>query len=58
MVTTKLGAYPHTDDGVEARRIYHKLRSKSNESFDVHCKSRLRGARSRFPPEGSATTMP
>ncbi len=27
LVTTKYGRYPHTDDGVEVRRIFHKLRS-------------------------------
>jgi DDE family transposase len=27
LVTTRRGAYPHTDDGVELRRIFHKLRS-------------------------------
>ena len=26
LITTKRGAYPHTDDGVEVRRIFHKLR--------------------------------
>ena len=34
------GAYAHTDDGVEVRRIFHKLRSIVNEHFksifDVH----------------------
>src|ERR671916_1016872 len=33
LVTTKRGAYPHTDDGVEVRRIFHKLRSMANENF-------------------------
>ena len=27
LVTTKRGPYPHTDDGVEVRRIFHQLRS-------------------------------
>ena len=27
LVTTKYGRYPHTDDGVEVRRVFHKLRS-------------------------------
>jgi hypothetical protein len=26
LVTSKRGAYPHTDSGVEVRRIFHKLR--------------------------------
>jgi hypothetical protein len=27
LVTTKYGSYPHTDDGMEARHLFHKLRS-------------------------------
>ena len=27
LVTTRYGAYPHTDSGVEVRRIFHKLPS-------------------------------
>ena len=33
LVTTKRGTYPHTDDGVEVSRIFHKLRSMANENF-------------------------
>jgi hypothetical protein len=36
LVTTERGAYPHTDDGVEVRRIFHKLRSVANENFNEH----------------------
>jgi len=39
LVTTKGGAYPHTDDGVEVRRIFHKLRSMANENFNEHFKA-------------------
>jgi hypothetical protein len=39
LVTTKRGAYPHTDDGVEVRRIFHKLRSVTNENFNEHFKA-------------------
>ena len=39
MVTTKRGAYPHTDDGVELRRIFHKLRTMANENFNEHFKA-------------------
>jgi Transposase DDE domain len=39
LVTTKRGAYPHTDDGVELRRIFHKLRSIANENFNEHFKA-------------------
>ena len=33
LVTTQYGRYPHTDDGVEVRRIFHKLRSIAMENF-------------------------
>jgi hypothetical protein len=39
LVTSKRGAYPHTDSGVEVRRIFHKLRSLANENFNEHFKS-------------------
>ncbi len=39
LVTTKRGAYPHTDEGVEVRRIFHKLRSVANENFNEHFKA-------------------
>lgn len=34
LVTTKYGRYPHTDDGVEVRRTFHKLRSVAMENFN------------------------
>ncbi len=39
LVTSKRGAYPHTDCGVEVRRIFHKLRTLANENFNEHFKS-------------------
>jgi len=39
LVASKRGAYPHTDDGVELRRIFHKLRSMGNENFNEHFKA-------------------
>ena len=39
LVTSKRGAYPHTDAGVEVRRVFHKLRSLANENFNEHFKS-------------------
>jgi plasmid stabilization system protein ParE len=39
LVTSPRGAYPHTDPGVEVRRIFHKLRSLANENFNEHFKS-------------------
>ena len=38
LVATKYGRYPHTDDGVEVRCIFHKLRSLSIENFNEHFK--------------------
>jgi hypothetical protein len=35
LVTTKYGPYPHTDPGVEVRRIFHKLRSPSKISTSI-----------------------
>jgi hypothetical protein len=34
LITTHRGAYPHTDPGVDVRRIFHKLRSKAIEPFN------------------------
>jgi hypothetical protein len=34
LVTTRRGRYPHTDDGVEVRRIFHELRSRAIENFN------------------------
>lgn len=31
--------YPHSDDGVEVRRVFHKLRSVAIENFNEHFKS-------------------
>jgi hypothetical protein len=34
LVATRRGAYPHTDGGVEVRRIFHALRSRAIENFN------------------------
>ena len=34
LVTTRRGAYPHTDGGVEVRRIFHELRSPAIENLN------------------------
>jgi Transposase DDE domain len=34
LVATQRGAYPHTDDGVEVRRVFHQLRSHAIENFN------------------------
>jgi hypothetical protein len=38
LVTTRPGRYPHTDAGVEVRRIFHKLRSATIENFNEQFK--------------------
>jgi hypothetical protein len=35
LVATRRGKYPHSDPGVEVRRIFHKLRSKAIEPFNA-----------------------
>jgi hypothetical protein len=39
LITTKRGAYPHTDDGVEVRRLFHQLRSHAIENFNGQFKA-------------------
>lgn len=34
LVTTRRGKHPHTDGGVEVRRIFHRLRSQTIEPFN------------------------
>lgn len=38
LVTTRYGPHPHTDDGVEVRRVFHKLRSLAIENFNEQFK--------------------
>jgi hypothetical protein len=35
LVTSKRGPYPHTDPGVEVRRVFHELRTLANENFTM-----------------------
>jgi hypothetical protein len=39
LVASRRGPYPHTDGGVEVRRIFHKLRSLALENLNEHVKS-------------------
>ncbi len=39
LVATRRGIYPHTDDGVDVRRLFHKLRSQAIEPFNNLFKS-------------------
>jgi hypothetical protein len=56
LVTTQYGAYPHTDDGVEVRRIFHKLRSLAIENFNEHFKTIFDG-HGQVPTKGEANTQ-
>jgi hypothetical protein len=38
LVATQYGRYPHSDDGVEVRRLFHKLRSVTIENFNEQFK--------------------
>ncbi len=54
-VTTQYGRYPHTDDGVEVRRIFHKLRSIAMENFNEHFKGIFDG-HGQVPTKGLIAT--
>jgi Transposase DDE domain len=56
LVTTKRGSYPHADDGVEVRRIFHKLRSMANENFNEHFKA-IFEVRGQVPTKGLVNTQ-
>ena len=55
LVTTQRGAYPHRDDGVEVRRVFHKLRSVANENFNGQFKAIFNG-HDRVPTKGWRAT--
>jgi hypothetical protein len=55
LVTSQYGPYPHTDDGVEVRRIFHKLRSLAIENFNEHFKGIFDG-HGQVPTKGLANT--
>jgi hypothetical protein len=56
LVTTTYGRYPHTDDGVEVRRIFHKLRSRAMENFNEHFKGIFDG-HGQVPTKGLLATQ-
>ncbi|MGH2598130.1 MAG: transposase [Dehalococcoidia bacterium] len=39
LVASQRGPYPHTDDGVEVRRVFHQLRSHTIENFNGQFKA-------------------
>jgi len=49
------GAYPHTDPGVEVRRIFHELRSRAIENFNGQFKSIFDG-HGQVPTKGLINT--
>ncbi len=55
LVASKRGAYPHTDCGVEVRRIFHKLRSLANENFNEHFKA-IFDVHGQVPTKGRVNT--
>jgi hypothetical protein len=56
LVTTQYGPYPHTDPGVEVRRIFHKLRSVAIENFNEHFKGIFDG-HGQVPTKGLLNTQ-
>ena len=56
LVATRRGAYPHTDDGVEVRRVFHKLRSLAIESFNGQFKG-IFDAHGSVPTRGLVRTQ-
>ena len=56
LVSTEYGAYPHVDQGVEVRRIFHKLRSLAIENFNEHFKGIFDG-HGQVPTKGLINTQ-
>jgi len=56
LITTRLGPYPHTDGGVEVRRVFHKLRSLAMENFNEHLKG-IFGVHGSVPTKGLRNTQ-
>jgi hypothetical protein len=55
LVTSQYGPYPHTSDGVEVRRGFHKLRSRTIENFNEHFKGIFDG-HGQVPTKGLINT--
>jgi hypothetical protein len=56
LVTSKRGAYPHQDDGVEVRRLFHQLRSHSIENFNEQFKA-IFDTHGQVPTRGLVATQ-
>jgi hypothetical protein len=55
-VTPQYGSYPHTDAGVEVRRIFHELRSRAIENFNEQFKG-IFDAHGPVPTKGLLKTQ-
>jgi hypothetical protein len=55
LVTAKRGRYPHTDDGVEVRRLFHELRSRAIENLNGQFKG-IFDCRGPVPTRGLVAT--
>jgi hypothetical protein len=56
LVTTQYGPYPHTDAGVEVRRVFHALRSRAIENFNEQFKGIFDG-HEQVPTKGLVKTQ-
>jgi len=55
VIATRRGAYPHTDDGVEVRRVFHELRSRAIENLNEQFKG-IFDAHGQVPTKGLVNT--
>jgi hypothetical protein len=55
LVTPQRGRYPHTDQGVEVRRLFHELRSRAIENFNGQFKA-IFGCLGAVPTRGLVAT--
>lgn len=55
VITSRHGAYPHTDGGVEVRRLFHKLRSLAIENFNGQFKG-IFDLQGQVPTKGETNT--
>jgi hypothetical protein len=55
LITPCRGPYPHADDGVEVRRLFHKLRSLAIENFNEQFKGIFDG-HGQVPTKGLSNT--
>ena len=55
VVATRRGSYPHTDAGVEVRRVFHELRSRAIENLNEQFKG-IFDAHGQVPTKGLINT--